>query len=158
MGSLIDWQSVSVRVMPAHRVVSGQNGNPRFPGGTLNVGIAPLRYRVVQPRQTFRALQWHLVEPAEFLFSSRGLASWEFVHQFREGDRCTRVGDAGAGPYFWPIGARHIRPFFGPTSSGQSLLGDYDRQWDKFAAAAHGAATSARSARAACMRSRRPCS
>ncbi|MBI4625391.1 MAG: glycoside hydrolase family 32 protein [Verrucomicrobia bacterium] len=76
--------------------------------------------------------------PAEFLFRSRDLAQWEFVHQFLEGDRFTQVGDDGACPYFWPIGDRHILLFFSHTSSAQYLLGDNDRQRDKFAATAHG--------------------
>lgn len=60
------------RIVPGHHVASGQNGNPLFPGGTLkmqkpffqalgldlspyhvgtlNVSIAPLRYRVIAPR------------------------------------------------------------------------------------------------------------
>lgn len=33
--------------------------------GTLNVSIAPLSYRVVQPKLTFREVKWHPVEPAE---------------------------------------------------------------------------------------------
>jgi beta-fructofuranosidase len=76
--------------------------------------------------------------PAEFLFRSHDLATWEFVHQFLEGDRFTRVGDDGACPYFWPIGDRHILLFFSHTSSGQYLLGDYDKTRDKFAPTAHG--------------------
>lgn len=76
--------------------------------------------------------------PAQFLFCSRDLARWEFVHQFIEGDRFTRVGDDGACPYFWPIGDRHILIFFSHTSSGQYLLGDYDRQRNKFVATSHG--------------------
>ncbi len=82
-----NWQSLAARVVPGHRVASGKNGNPLFPGGTLkmqmpffrergldlaafhggtlNVSIAPLRYRVVQPRITFRAVKWHPTEPAE---------------------------------------------------------------------------------------------
>jgi hypothetical protein len=36
-----------------------------FYGGTVNVSIAPLRYRVAQPRLTFRAVKWHPTEPAE---------------------------------------------------------------------------------------------
>ncbi len=76
--------------------------------------------------------------PAEFLFRSKDLATWEFVHQFLENDRFTKVGDDGACPYFWPIGDRHILLFFRHTSSGQYLLGDYDEQRDKFAATAHG--------------------
>jgi hypothetical protein len=63
------------------------NANPRFPGGTLrmqrphfaalgldlepfhlgtvNVRIAPYRYRVVQAPTTFRKVKWHPTEPAE---------------------------------------------------------------------------------------------
>jgi len=36
-----------------------------FFGGTVNVSIAPLRYRVVQAPVTFRAVKWHPTEPAE---------------------------------------------------------------------------------------------
>jgi beta-fructofuranosidase len=75
---------------------------------------------------------------AEFLFRSRDLAHWEFVHQFVENDRFTHVGDDGACPYFWPLGDQHILLFFSHTSSGQYLLGDYDRQRDKFLPTAHG--------------------
>ncbi len=77
----------TARIVRGHRVASGMNGDPRFPGGTiamqlphflrlgldvsrfhpgtLNVSIAPLHYRVLQPRLTFRDLQWHPSEPAE---------------------------------------------------------------------------------------------
>lgn len=78
---------ISATIVQGHRVASGLNGNPRFPGGTvrmqmpffqalgldlsgyypgtLNVSIAPLSYRVVRPRHTFRAVKWHPTEPAE---------------------------------------------------------------------------------------------
>lgn len=78
---------VTARLMQGHRVASGLNGNPRFPGGTLlmqqphflalgldiglfyrgtlNVSIAPSRYRVIKPRLTFRDVKWHPVEPKE---------------------------------------------------------------------------------------------
>jgi hypothetical protein len=80
-------QSIAACVVEGHRVASGLNGNPHFPGGTLrmqlphflalgldlsmfhvgtlNVSIAPLSYRVVQPRYTFRAVKWHPEEPSE---------------------------------------------------------------------------------------------
>lgn len=80
-------QIFTARIVEGHRVASGLNGNPRFPGGTLlmqtphflargfdltqfhrgtlNVSIAPLRYRVLQPRLTFRDVQWHPIEPKE---------------------------------------------------------------------------------------------
>ena len=79
--------TLSARLVQGHRVASGLNGNPRFPGGTLrmqtphflalgfdishlhvgtlNLSIAPLRYRVVKPRYTFTNVKWHPTEPAE---------------------------------------------------------------------------------------------
>ena len=80
-------QTFPACIVPGHRVASGQNGNPLFPGGTLkmqrpffqalgldlspyhrgtlNVSIAPLRYRVLAPRLTLRGVRWHPPEPAE---------------------------------------------------------------------------------------------
>lgn len=75
---------------------------------------------------------------AEFLFRSKDLAHWEFMHQFVEHNAFTQVGDDGACPNFWPIGGRHILLFFSHTSSGQYLLGDYDKRRDKFLATSHG--------------------
>ena len=31
------WRTISARIVPGHRVASGMNGNPRFPGGTLRM-------------------------------------------------------------------------------------------------------------------------
>ncbi len=78
---------ISATIVQGHRVASGLNGNPRFPGGTLrmqlpffaelgldlnafypgtlNVSIAPMSYRVGTPRHTFRDLKWHPEDPAE---------------------------------------------------------------------------------------------
>ena len=78
---------VAARVVQGHRVASGENGDPRFPGGTIrmqlpffkargldlsrfhpgtvNVDIAPCAYRVVAPRLTFRQVAWHPTAPAE---------------------------------------------------------------------------------------------
>ncbi len=78
---------INAKVVPGHRVASGANENPLFPGGTLamqapyfralgldltpfhpgtlNVSIAPLRYQVLEPRLTFRQVKWHPTEPAE---------------------------------------------------------------------------------------------
>lgn len=74
-------------IVPGHRVASGLNGNPRFPGGTirmqlphflergldlsafypgtLNVSIAPRSFRPLAARHTFKALKWHAEDPAE---------------------------------------------------------------------------------------------
>jgi hypothetical protein len=87
MHSSTDTQTVPARIVRGHRVASGLNANPRFPGGTLrmqmphflalgldlslyhigtvNVSIAPLSYQIAQPRLTFRSVKWHPTEPAE---------------------------------------------------------------------------------------------
>lgn len=81
------WQTITARVVRGHQVASGQNGNPRFPGGTLrmqephfkalgldlanyhlgtlNVSIAPQHYRIGRARHTFHQVKWHPTEPAE---------------------------------------------------------------------------------------------
>ena len=69
---------------------------------------------------------------ANFLLRSPDLANWEYLHPFLEEDQYTLVGDDGACPYFWPIGDRHILLFFSHMSGGQYLLGDYDKDRDKF--------------------------
>src|SRR5512133_441040 len=83
----MDKQIITARIVEGHRVASGLNGNPRFPGGTLrmqtphfqargfdisnlypgtlNVSIAPLRYWVVKARHTFPNVKWHPAAPAE---------------------------------------------------------------------------------------------
>ncbi len=76
--------------------------------------------------------------PAEFLFRSKDLIHWDFVHQFLEGDHFTKPGDDGACPYFWPIADRHMLIFFSHWSSAQYLLGDYDTAREKFVVTAHG--------------------
>jgi beta-fructofuranosidase len=75
---------------------------------------------------------------ANFLFRSKDLANWEYMHPFVEDDMYTRIWDDGACPYFWPIGERHILPFFSHNSGGQYLLGDYDKEGDKFIVTNHG--------------------
>lgn len=74
-------------VVRGHRVASGLNGNPRFPGGTLrmqvpfflergldlrgfylgtlNVDVRPRGVRPVRARSTVRGLKWHPEDPAE---------------------------------------------------------------------------------------------
>lgn len=78
---------VRATVLPGHGVASGRSGDPRFPGGTialqkpfflergldlspfhpgtLNLSIAPCRYRVLRPKHTFRAVKWAETEPPE---------------------------------------------------------------------------------------------
>ncbi len=75
---------------------------------------------------------------ANYLFRSKDLARWEYMHEFIKDDRFTLIGDDGACPYFWPIGNRYILPFFSHMSGGQYLLGEYDKQNDKFEVSSHG--------------------
>ncbi|MEE2752429.1 MAG: glycoside hydrolase family 32 protein [Candidatus Latescibacterota bacterium] len=69
---------------------------------------------------------------ANFLYTSKDLEHWAYLHPFVEDDLFSMVGDDGACPYFWPVGDRHILLFFSHTSGGQYLLGDYDQDRDKF--------------------------
>lgn len=69
--------------------------------------------------------------PIAYLFRSKDLVTWQYMHEFTEGDRFTLIGDDYACPYFWPIGDRWIMPFFSHMSGGQYLLGDYDKKRDK---------------------------
>lgn len=78
---------IPAKIVQGHRVASGLNGNPRFPGGTLkmqtqafrdrgldltqfhpgtlNVSISPYTYCVTKPKFTFPRISWHPVDPAE---------------------------------------------------------------------------------------------
>ena len=75
---------------------------------------------------------------ANFLFRSKDLAKWEYLHPFVENDRYSLVGDDGACPYFWPIGDKHILLHFSHMSGGKYLLGDYDKKRDKLVATGGG--------------------
>jgi len=75
---------------------------------------------------------------AEFLFRSRDLVRWEFVHSFVENNVFTQIGDDGACPYFWPIGNRHLLLFFSHMTAAQYFIGDFDSRREKFVPTAHG--------------------
>jgi len=76
--------------------------------------------------------------PTAYLFRSKDLANWQYLHEFVEEDRFTLIGDDYACPYFWPIGDRYILPFYSHMSGGQYLIGDYDTKRDKFVVGNHG--------------------
>lgn len=85
--SVPPWPRHPATIVAGHRVASGANRNPRFPGGTLrmqaphfrrrgldidrfhrgtlNVTIAPRKPVPVRPRMTFPDVRWHPTEPAE---------------------------------------------------------------------------------------------
>lgn len=80
-------QRFKAKIIQGHRVASGMNGNPNFPGGTirmqmpffkvlgvdlspyytgtLNVSISPHKYRPVKAPITLPLVKWHPVDPAE---------------------------------------------------------------------------------------------
>jgi len=76
--------------------------------------------------------------PVVYLFRSLDLENWEYLHPFIEKDIFTEIGDDYACPYFLPIGNRYIMPFFSHMSGGQYLLGDYDKNRNKFLVSSHG--------------------
>ena len=76
--------------------------------------------------------------PTELLFRSKDLVNWEYLHEFSEGDRFSYIGDTRHCPNFVPIGNKYMLSYFGSVSGGQYLLGDYDRERDKFVVSSHG--------------------
>jgi len=80
-------QALDAKIVPGHQVASGENRDPRFPGGTIrmqipcfqrlgvdlspfhpgtvNVSIRPHTYQIVRPRWTLKSVKWHPTEPAE---------------------------------------------------------------------------------------------
>ncbi|QJE95117.1 hypothetical protein HHL09_04805 [Luteolibacter luteus] len=103
------WQTFGATIVPGHRVASGENLDPRFPGGTIrmqiphfqemgldlssfypgtiNISIAPLHYQVQQAYRTLRAVKWHPTEPAEDfsffeaeLIGSEGMRATGFIY------------------------------------------------------------------------------
>ena len=69
---------------------------------------------------------------ANWLFRSKDLANWEYLHPFIENDQYSLVGDDGACPYFWPIGDKHIYMQYSHMSGGKYLIGNYNTVRDKF--------------------------
>ncbi len=74
------------------------------------------------------------LQPADWLFRSKDLKKWEYMHQFVEHNDYALVGDDGACPNFCPIGddGKYIMLHFSHKSAGKYLIGDYDTQKDKF--------------------------
>ena len=70
---------------------------------------------------------------AQFLFRSRDLAEWEYMHTLTEGGYNALPGDDGACPYFWPISKdKHLLLHFSHISGAKYMLGRYDTQNQKY--------------------------
>ena len=86
-----DWPSCQSTVVRGHQVASGKSQDKRFPDGTLklqepffkeagldltgwhlatmNLSLLPATYEIINPRLTFRQVQWHPdVPPEDFSF------------------------------------------------------------------------------------------
>ena len=71
-------------------------------------------------------------ERQEFLFESTDLIHWEYKGVFLENDLFAVPDDDGACPYFVPCGNRYLFVHFSHHSGPKILVGDYDRERDKF--------------------------
>jgi len=143
---LLDWEKVTGHaVIPnpcpiwtrttGREMSSGVAGSP-YPAGAINAVYDPCIWKKGECYYSISG--GALPDPsgrrtrAQFLFRSRDLATWEYLHPFVEGDRYGMIGDDGGCPYFWPIGDRHILLHFSHMSGGKYMLGDYDTQRDRF--------------------------
>ena len=84
----------------------------------------------------FKEVEGGARRPEEYLFRSKDLTNWEYMHPFVEGDQFFTSGDDRACPYFWPIGStgKHILLSFSHYSGGRYTLGTYDTERQKFVA------------------------
>jgi len=76
-----------------------------------------------------------------FLFRSKDLEKWEYVHPFVDREQWnlyTQPGDDLACPYFLPIGNKYILFYFSHEGGPRYLLGDYDRRNDRFVVSSGG--------------------
>jgi beta-fructofuranosidase len=69
---------------------------------------------------------------SEDLFRSRNLADWEYLHLFIDPDVFGEIGLDGACPYFWPIGDKYMLLHYSHNSTSRYLVGDYDRENQRF--------------------------
>ena len=67
-----------------------------------------------------------------FLFTSKDLIHWEYLHPFLENDIFAKHSDDCACPYFVPIGDKHALIHFSHSSGPKYMLGYYDTERDKF--------------------------
>jgi beta-fructofuranosidase len=74
----------------------------------------------------------------DHLYRSPDLENWIYMGEFMENDIFGFSGDDGSCPYFWPIGDRHILLTFSHVHSAMYVVGDYDRQRQKFIASRGG--------------------
>jgi beta-fructofuranosidase len=60
-----------------------------------------------------------------YLFSSKDLTHWDYLHPFYEGGRFTAGGEDCAVPQFFPFGDKHMLLFASHSWGAQCYVGDY---------------------------------
>jgi beta-fructofuranosidase len=142
--NLLDWEKISGKTvvpnpLPIWLFTKGTetfNGKP-LPEGALNVVYDPCIWKKGEYYYSIsggaRRLPgvWKRHRQA-FLFRSRDLKDWEYMHEFIEGDHFCYPGDDCGCPYFCPIGDKHILIHFTHRGSAHYMLGNYDTDRDKF--------------------------
>lgn len=64
-----------------------------------------------------------------YLFSSKDLIHWEYLHEFMKDDRFSVFGDDGACPYFLPFGEdKYLILHYSHMRGGQYIVGRYDKE------------------------------
>lgn len=156
---LLDWRKVTgTTVIPNPRPIwttttgeermPGVGGNP-VPAGAINFVYDPCIWKkddvyYSTSGGTLPHRPSGTRTRAQFLYRSRDLEHWEYLHPFVEDDIFGLPGDDGGCPYFWPIGGtgtasdRHILLHFSHLSGAHYLFGDYDRGRDRFVATSGG--------------------
>jgi len=143
---LLDWKKVGDKpVIPCSEVWATNLGPEHLPGWKGNPAPKDALNMIYDPCIWKKGDSYYLLSGGAllhapsgrrmrtpFLFRSRDLASWEYLHPFTEGDIFGLAGDDSACPYFWPIGDRHILINTSHMSGAHWLLGDYDTARDKF--------------------------
>ncbi len=144
---LLNWEKLTgTAVIPNPRqiwtkttgkeVMPGVGGNP-VPPGAINFVYDPCIWK---EGEYYYSLSGGTLPHAPsgrrmrtpFLFRSRDLVHWDYLHPFLEEDIYGLPGDDFGCPYFWPIGDRHILLHFSHLSGAHYLLGDYDTARNKF--------------------------
>jgi len=150
---LLNWEKLTGKaVIPEPcemwHTITGQEVTPGLLGNPAPVGAMNFMYDpcIWKKAGFYYALSGGILphEPSgkrmrtQFLFRSKDLKAWEYLHSFIEGDLFGEIGDDGGCPYFWPIGDRHILLHYSHRTGGKYIIGDYDTQRDKFIATAGG--------------------
>ena len=82
------------------------------------------------------------LKTAEYLFYSKDLDHWEYLHPLLEDGFFCEPGEDGAVPNFWPIGmGKHMLLLFSHKLGSRYYIGVYDRRSRRFTPEYHGRIT-----------------